>query len=179
MTFTMVVTRTAAVAVITLGLATMAYAGHSRVKQPKGWNVQYQDASCVVSTQVNDPDTNLPAWHIKMGYLVGNQLIFIFSEANTKFRSVKLPEDTKAWFTVNGERFAAMSISNQNGELVLPIENSLKLQSALRRAKSVGSEIQLPNQSKRINAGEFDLANVPAAIKWLDECNLIGVGALP
>jgi hypothetical protein len=148
------------------------------VKQPKNWGVQYQDASCIVRTDAAGSGDDAP-WFIKMGYLHGNQLIFIFSAANTELKSVQLPENTKGWLTVDGKAFASIGISNEDGELVLPVENGMKLQTALAKAKNLGIEIQHQQSTDRINVMDFDLYNIPGAVEWLKTCHLIGVGALP
>ena len=147
-------------------------------KQPRGWGVQYQDASCIVSTETAGSEGD-PPWRIKMGYLAGNQLIFLFSAYNTHLEKLEFPKNAKAWFVVDGKLFYSLGIFNQSGELVLPIENGLKLQKALASAKSLGIRVQMPESAKPIDAADFELANIPGAMEWLRTCSVIGVGALP
>lgn len=151
---------------------------HTTVIQPKNWDVQYVDASCIVNADAAGADDDAP-WHIKMGYLNGNQQIFMFSVANSKVNIVQLPENTTSWLTVDGMDFSSIGISNKNGELVLPVENEMKLQTALAKAKSLGIKIQRQQSTDRVKVMDFNLDNIPGAMKWLETCNQIGVDALP
>lgn len=148
-----------------------------KIKQPTGWTVQYLNASCIVNTEAFDPDSD--PFAIKMGYLAGNQLIFIVSIHNKHWRNVAPPKGTRAWIVVDAVDFQSMNISNHSGELVLPVENSIKLQKALAKAKILGMKMQVPGSAERRLVANFELRDIPGAINWLDTCNLIGVGALP
>lgn len=158
----------------TVGHATVGGA----IKQPTGWDVQYQDTNCVVFTKASGSE-NEPEWSIKMGYLSGNQLIFMFSASNSALHDLQFPKNTKAWLIVDGKDFEAIGISNKSGELIAPVENGLKLQKALDSAKSLEIQVQVPQSNKRISAAEFELDNIPGAMEWLRSCTVMGVGALP
>ncbi len=142
------------------------------MEQPEGWDTHYQDGSCIVST-------NDPPWRIKLGHLHGMQLILIFSAQNDAWKEVELPEGTSAWLAVDGNVFEAIGISNINGELILTTENSLKLQRSLYSAKDISINVKAPHMDTPIQLINFTLDNIPSAIRWLNTCNVIGVGALP
>lgn len=147
------------------------------IKQPAGWKVQYIDASCIAQTDTAGAEDN-PQWHIKMGYIAGSKDFFMFSTSNPALRDVKIPAATKAWFVVDGKNFEALSLSNQLGELVLPVENGLKLQEALSSAKTVGIKIYSKKSAKQIEIASFDLENISGAMKWLNTCSVSGIKAL-
>jgi hypothetical protein len=146
------------------------------VKQPDGWVVQYVDASCIVHTKVLSDKT---PWSIKMGHIAGNQLILMFSASNDALRNSTIPEQTEAWFTVDGKDFPALGVTLQDGEIVLPVENGLQLQKALASATTVGVKIQARRSASRIQLAEFTLTNIGGAAQWLSTCNLIGAEAMP
>ncbi len=146
------------------------------VKQPDGWVVEYVDASCIVHTKVLSD--RLP-WSIKMGHIAGHQLILMFSASNDSLRNSTIPEQTEAWFTVDGMDFPALGVTLQDGEIVLPVENGLQLQKALASATTVGVKIQARKSASRIQLAAFSLNNIAGAIQWLSTCNLIGAGAVP
>lgn len=148
------------------------------VKQPKGWGVQYVDGSCVVHTDAAGAG-NDPPWFIKMGYLHGDQLRFMFSASNANFRNYKMPIKTKAWLVVDGVSFTAINITYHSGQFVIPVENRIKLQNALSNAHSLGIKLQEPRFPKPVDLTSFTLANISGAMDWLKTCSLIGVGALP
>jgi len=149
------------------------------VKQPKGWSVNYQDASCTVYTRSAGASPTDSDWGIKMGYIAGNQLIFMFSAKTSGLSQLKIPSDTKAWLTVNGNEFSALGVVVKEGEIIVPTENSLALQKALAAGKQIGARIQTPAHTSPVDIMKFDLFNIPGARRWLDSCNMIGVGALP
>ena len=150
----------------------------SGIKQPAGWEVEYVNASCIVNKGAAGV-ANDPPWLIKMGYLHGDQLIFMFSASNSGAQNLKIPKGLSAWFVVDGVNFKSGGISNQSGELVLPVENSIRLQKALFSANTLGIRIQHQNQPKPIELLSLDLGNIQGAMEWLRSCNGIGVGALP
>lgn len=153
-------------------------ASDAAVKQPKNWDVLYQDGSCMVTTDATGIGNEAP-YLIKMGHMHGNQLPFIFSAKNEWYKRINITEKTKSKFIVDGKQFETMAIKNIDGELILIVENSLDLQQKLSKAKSLGIQIKLPHMDDFINAAEFVLQNINEARNWLDACNRIGVGALP
>jgi hypothetical protein len=117
------------------------------IKQPQGWDVQYLDASCIVTTYA-EGETKETSWRIKMGYLAGDQLIFMFSVYNSGFKDLTTPKKIKAFLLVDNKSYKAIGFTNQSGELVLPVENSIKLQGSLSSAKSVGIKVQINSNSR-------------------------------
>ena len=153
----------------------------SAVEQPKNWGVQYVNNSCIVLTDAAAGEDH-PRYDIRMGYIDGNQLIFIFSfsQGNEYADATDFPPPgTKVWLAVDGVQFEAMGISNVSGELITAAENSIRLQKALANATSIGVNIQFPESPQPQSLQEFTLANIPGAVAWLDACNLVGAGALP
>ncbi len=153
----------------------------SIVKQPKNWGAQYINNSCIVLTDAAAGEGH-PRYDIRMGYIDGNQLIFIFSfsQGNEYADATDFPPPgTKVWLAVDGAQFEAMGISNVSGELITTAENSIRLQKALANATSIGVNIQFPDSPQPQSLQEFTLANIPGAVAWLDACNLVGAGALP
>ncbi len=153
-------------------------ASAASVKQPEGWGVQYQDGSCVAITNAQSQSPDDPEWEIRMGYISGNQLIFMFSAETTGISKKAFPAKTKAWLTVDGRAFDALNISIQGEAIIVPTENSIELQKQLATAKNVGIRFQLPSSSSPFDI-PFDLFNILGAIDWLNSCNVIGAGALP
>lgn len=153
-------------------------ASAATVKQPEGWGVQYQNGSCVAITNAQSQSPDGPEWEIRMGYISGNQLIFMFSAESTGISKKAFPAETKAWFTVDGRAFDALNISIQGDAIIVPTENSIELQKQLATAKSIGIRFQLPSNSYPFDI-PFELFNISGAIDWLNSCNMIGAGALP
>jgi hypothetical protein len=151
----------------------------SKIEQPKGWRVQFVDAACTVETSAAAANAEESPWIIRMGYLAGNQLVFMFSAESEAYRSQQIPEKTLAWFLVGDESFPALRASIVRNELIVPVENSLKLQRALTNARSLGVKILLPNSSSPAPIAGFELSNIQGAMDWLSACNLVGAGALP
>ena len=149
------------------------------VKQPRNWGVSYQDASCIVMTNAADDTGDPTANQIKMGYLGGNQLLLLFSISNKQFSGLKLPDGTKARFTVDGKPFSAFGVRIVGDEIIYMVNNSMELQRALGHAKALGGEIKLPDKPSYVTANDLALSNIPDAVEWLDTCNVLGVGALP
>lgn len=148
------------------------------VEQPKNWGVMYQDASCIVMTNAGD-DENPTENEIKMGYLHGNQLILLFSVSNKQHKGLKLPDGTKARFLVDGKPFKAMGVNIVGDQFIFTVDNSMELQKALMHAKKLAGEIKLPSKPGYILATELTLSNIPGAVRWLQACSVVGVGALP
>lgn len=148
------------------------------VVQPKNWDVQYQDASCIVRTGAAGASGDAP-YQIKMGYLHGNQLILLFSVANEAYQGIKFPEQTEASFMVDGRPFKAMGIDKVNNEIVLPVSNSIELQKALTRAKTLGIRVKIPTRKASVTVVSLQLDNISGAVQWLQSCSAIGAGALP
>jgi hypothetical protein len=113
-----------------------------------------------------------------MGYLGGNQLAYIFSVKNEGYRDFEFPKETQPYFIVDDQQFNALGLRNVSGELVITTENGLSLQRALNQAKSLGIRVKLPNTNQSVDAAWLDLQNIPAAVRWLDACNVVGAGAL-
>lgn len=149
------------------------------VKQPKGWGVQYIDASCIVNTTAAGSEENDPPWSIKMGYLHSHQLILMFSVLNEELDDTQFPKSTQAWFIVDKHKFKAIGISNVKKELILSVENSLNLQKRMTKAKSLGIEVKFPGEQKPLPLVHFELAHIPEAVEWLNTCVLVGVGSIP
>lgn len=148
------------------------------IKDPTGWHGQYADASCFVRTGVL-PRDDIPPWTISMGYVAGDQLIFFFTAYNSDLHDAEVPEGLPAWFMVDETAFEALGIHNNNGQLVLPIENSLRLQRALNTATGLGIAIHHADAPRPVMLAHFSLSNIRGAIEWLTTCNALGVRALP
>lgn len=165
---------------LTIALILISRTAHAGpVEQPEGWGVQYEDASCIVHTESAGASPRDPDWKIKMGYLSGNQLIFIFSAQNYSLRSLGIPANSMAWLVVDGKDFRSLGISAIDGELIVSAENGLALQRALATARKIGAKIQTPSHASPVDLMDFSLFNIPGAIEWLGACNMVGIGALP
>lgn len=149
----------------------------AEVPKPAGWTPQYVNASCVVTTSVDSGEKNHP-WTIRIGFMANQQLVFLYSFSQEKLKGLQIPKDLRAYLDVDGTLFEAMGISNQNGELVIPVENNIKLQQRLKSARSIGVKIKRSGADQLAEISNFTLQNIPGAMRWLDQCNLLGIRAL-
>lgn len=148
------------------------------VEKPENWSVQYIDDSCIVNTSANGAGGESPS-HIKMGYMSGNQLIFMFSVSNDALKNVELPESMKAKLTAQGENYETIGPVIRQGELIIPVKNSFDLQASLKSSGDIGIKIFQPGKESQAAKLKYRLKNISGAIDWLDACNKLGARAIP
>lgn len=136
---------------------------------PKGWSVNYVESSCIVKTKAKDDASKI--WTVSMGYLYGDETVFVYMISNEMLQGKQLTDIVGSWFVVNNRsEFPAIGTKIVGDQMITVVKNSAQLKRAISSGKILGVGVQRANSGSKTLMMPFALSNLSGAMKWLSVC---------